>query len=403
MAEPRPLRDFVTLQRGQSYKGNLVGLPGPYLLGLGTIKRNGGFRADLLRTYGGDAPPGILLRPGDLYVSLKDVTHAADLLGAVAQVPDFVESARLTQDTIRLDVDDREIDRDFLYWQLRAPSYRAYCRTRGTGTTNLDLSRDDFLSYAIQVPGRPQQRAIAEVLGALDDKIAANTRIVTLSEALLTAEFDALGIDEDPIGDEGVRVDHLFELNPARRKPSADEPVYVDMQRLATNSFIVSDWTRRPVSGGTRFCNGDTVMARITPCLENGKVGYIDFLADGEVGIGSTEYIVLRSRVAQAVPLQASYFLATSPRFRANAVQNMSGSSGRQRVAATELAAFEIRSPDPAALSRFGQRAGSLFTSARSLANENRTLAATRDALLPALLSGALRVHDAEHLAETLA
>ena len=77
---------LVALQRGTTYKSSLLGYPGPVLLGLASIQRNGGFRGDSLRTYGGESPSKLILTPGDLYVSLKDVTQSADLLGAVSRV-----------------------------------------------------------------------------------------------------------------------------------------------------------------------------------------------------------------------------------------------------------------------------------------------------------------------------
>ena len=98
----RTLANYVELQRGNTYKSALLGQPGPYLLGLGSIARNGGFKGENLKTYGGQSDQRILLGPGDIYVSLKDVTQSADLLGAVSRVPRYVERGRLTQDTVKL-------------------------------------------------------------------------------------------------------------------------------------------------------------------------------------------------------------------------------------------------------------------------------------------------------------
>jgi len=92
-----PLDNYVSLQRGNTYKGMLLDQPGPWLIGLGSIARNGGFKGSKLRTYGGDSADKILLYPNDLYVSLKDITQSADLLGAIARVPPYVEIGRLTQ------------------------------------------------------------------------------------------------------------------------------------------------------------------------------------------------------------------------------------------------------------------------------------------------------------------
>ena len=110
------LGDHFTLQPGTTYQSRLLGEPGPVLLGLASIKRNGGFRTDSLRTYGGDSPDKLLVRPGELYVSLKDVTQSGDLLGAVARMPREHPVGRLTQDTVKLEPRSVDVPLDYLYW-----------------------------------------------------------------------------------------------------------------------------------------------------------------------------------------------------------------------------------------------------------------------------------------------
>lgn len=383
----------VQLHRGQSYKSALLDEPGPYLLGLGTIARNGGFSGESLRTYGGESPERILVRPGDLYLSLKDVTHKAELLGAVARVPASVPIGRLTQDTVRLEVTSSDVDPDYLYWMLQSPDYRAYCRAHGTGTTNLDLSRTDFLSYKFRLPPLTEQQAIAEVLGALDDKVAANTALASTSENVLRAEIDSHWLKR---GDRSAALGDFVELNPAVAVASEEDAIYVDMKRLPESGWSIEGYERRPAKGGARFRNGDTLLARITPCLENRKTGFVDHLPGDEVGVGSTEFIVLRSREGIAAPV--SFLLATEARFREYAIQHMAGTSGRQRVSAADLASFELPTPDTTWLKDFGVRATALFEVVAAQSAENRTLAATRDALLPQLMSGKLRVRDAERV-----
>jgi type I restriction enzyme S subunit len=146
-----------------------------------------------------------------------------------------------------------------------------------------------------------------------------------------------------------------------------------------------------------RFRNGDTLLARITPCLENGKTAFVQNLPDGEVGWGSTEFIVLRARAS--VPKAVSYIIARDPTFRANAIRSMTGTSGRQRASNDAVAAFQLARP---AENRIWRALGSLIDPmfARIAANdrESQTLAATRDFLLPKLMSGEVRVKDAEKL-----
>src|SRR5438132_6087358 len=138
------LGDYFTLQRGTTYKSALLGQPGPVLLGLASIQRNGGFRNDNLKTYGGDSPEKLTLRPGDIYVSLKDVTQSADLLGSIARVPAHIAKGRVTQDTVKLTFVRKDIPSRYIYWLLRTPAYREYCRAHAIGTTNLSIAREDF-------------------------------------------------------------------------------------------------------------------------------------------------------------------------------------------------------------------------------------------------------------------
>ena len=107
------------------------------------------------------------------------MTQSADLLGAVARLPLDAPVGRLTQDTVRLDIKDPAVEPDYLYWVLRTPQYRQYCRAHLTGTTNLGLPREDFFAFEFPAPSA-QLLTITEALGALDDKIESNERVARL-------------------------------------------------------------------------------------------------------------------------------------------------------------------------------------------------------------------------------
>ena len=148
------LGDLVELVRGNTYKSKLLSeTDGPVLLGLGSIARNGGFKYGTWKHYPGESDPRILLHPGDLYASLKDLTQACNLLGAVSRVPDDLPEGRLTQDTVKLEFKDEVSGKEmqYVYWSLRTPQCRSYCKGRGTGTTNMSLSRSDFLAWELPV------------------------------------------------------------------------------------------------------------------------------------------------------------------------------------------------------------------------------------------------------------
>jgi len=249
------------------------------------------------------------------------------------------------------------------------------------------------------LPPLSEQRAIAEVLGALDDKIEANRNLSGLLESRLATLFVASEFDTvDEVGTENVRLDTLLEVNPARPRPPTDAAPYLDMAALPVDSALVAAARVRKQRSGTRFLNRDVLMARITPCLENGKVAYVDCLRADEVGIGSTEFIVLHGR--DGIPTHLAYFLARSPRFRDFAVRHMSGSSGRQRCPADAVAGYTLQRPARDSLDKFAREAELAFPMMRAMSDESLLLAALCDVLLPKLLSGELWVRDAETLVE---
>jgi len=145
--------DHATLQRGTTYSGKLVGLPGPALLGLGSIVPGGGFRGARYKTYGGECPEKLMLRPGELFAALKGATKDGSMVGSVARVPPSVALGRLTQDTVKLQFADSggHLSR-YLYRTLLTPHYREYCANRATGSAQVGLSRDDFLAYPVLMP-----------------------------------------------------------------------------------------------------------------------------------------------------------------------------------------------------------------------------------------------------------
>ena len=116
------------------------------------------------------------------------------------------------------------------------------------------------------------------------------------------------------------------------------------MDKLKPFTKKIPETEKAEFNGGAKFCNGDTVMARITPCLENGKTAYVDMLDDGEIGFGSTEFIVMRAKAGISDP-QFVYYTAINPTFRNVAIKSMVGSSGRQRIQQSVLEELELSVP----------------------------------------------------------
>ncbi|MBI4529539.1 MAG: restriction endonuclease subunit S [Deltaproteobacteria bacterium] len=217
-------------------------------------------------------------------------------------------------------------------------------------------------------------------------------------DALFPDHFGTSELGEIPGGWEVVTLPEVIEVNPARSLKKGQVAPYLDMANMPSRGHSPDVVVERPFGSGMRFINGDTLVARITPCLENGKTAFVDFLEDGQVGWGSTEYMVLRPKAP--LPAVYAYCLARSGEFREFAIQSMTGTSGRQRVPAEALSHFLTISPPDDVAELFGRLVKPLFTRAHAATEESRTLTALRDTLLPKLISGELRIRTGEKIVQ---
>jgi type I restriction enzyme S subunit len=215
--------------------------------------------------------------------------------------------------------------------------------------------------------------------------------------ALFPDHFQDSELGQIPKGWEVRPLPEVIEVNPRRILKSGVIAPYLDMKNLPTRGHSADEVVDRVFTSGTKFQNGDTLLARITPCLENGKTGYVDFLADGQVGWGSTEYIVLSPK--PPLPPQYGYLLARSDALRTHAIKNMTGTSGRQRVPSECFNTFLLAIPsEPQLAYRFDELTSPLMAMIKANADESRDLANLRDTLLPKLLSGEISAPAAEEL-----
>lgn len=140
------------------------------------------------------------------------------------------------------------------------------------------------------------------------------------------------------------RMEEIAEFNPRETIKKGTIAKKIAMDKIQPFCRDVPGFEMEAFSGGTKFRNGDTIMARITPCLENGKTARVDILDDGEVGFGSTEFIVFRAK--DGYDPDFLYYLVTSPVVREPAIKSMVGSSGRQRVQTDVVQQLKIMIPD---------------------------------------------------------
>lgn len=150
-----------------------------------------------------------------------------------------------------------------------------------------------------------------------------------------------------------MKLSDIADFNPRETIKKGEIAKKISMDVLRPFYRDVPYYTEECFSGGTKFRNGDTIMARITPCLENGKTAQVSILNDGEVGFGSTEYIVFRAKEGIA-DKDYLYYLVCSPEVREPSIKSMVGSSGRQRVQTDVVKNLEIDVPPLVEQKRIG-------------------------------------------------
>ena len=308
----------------------------------------------------------------------------------------------------------------FTYYLLQTLNLAGY----NSGSAQPSLNRNFIYSIRLRTPGRKEQNEIVAILQSLDDRIALLRETNATLEAIAQALFKSWFVDFDPVrakqqglppagmdeataalfpdsfetsvlglvpkGWHMATLIDSFDINPSRALKRGAVGPYLDMASLATSGHCVEPPIQREFGSGTKFQNGDTLLARITPCLENGKSAFVDFLTDDQVGWGSTEFIVLRPKAP--LPEYLGYLLCRHPPFREHAIHSMAGTSGRQRVQNDVLSRYPFVLPSNDVAQTFAAIISSVQRSIAGNHSQAQTLTTLRDTLLPRLISGQLRL-----------
>ncbi|EDT2951449.1 restriction endonuclease subunit S [Salmonella enterica subsp. enterica serovar Vinohrady] len=355
---------------------------------------------------------------------------------------------------IRFRVDSTKANPSFVWLQMRTPEWWSFVESVKSGSAQAGANAKVLGLFELELPEREIQDSIVEIAFNLINKQNTNLLINQTLEQMSQTLFKSWFVDFDPVIDNAqdagnpipealksraelrqkvrnsvdfkplpVDIRALFpaefeetelgwvpkgwmlesvaksiNINPSVKLPQNTIAKYVDMKSLPTQGYSISEVIEKPYAGGAKFQKNDTLFARITPCLENGKTGFVDFLDEKETAFGSTEFIVMRG----TTKVHYSYVacLARENNFRLHAIQNMVGSSGRQRVQNSCFDSFYIAIPTTSIMSLFSGKVSSYFEKMYSCNLENKSLTALRDTLLPKLISGELSLEDLPDLVD---
>ncbi len=318
----------------------------------------------------------------------------------------------------------------FLYYWLTSPATQKRLDDIAIGSTQRALTISALKGLEISLPCVKLQKAIVEVLDSVSDRITLLRETNATLEAIAQALFKSWFVDFDPVrvkaeghqpegmdattaalfpdsfeeselglvpkGWHWAALADAYEMNPSRKLKKGEVAPYLDMSSAPTSGHCAEAYIQRETGSGAKFTNGDTLLARITPCLENGKSAFVDFLVNGQNGWGSTEFLVLRPKAP--LPEYHGYLLARHTAFREFAIQSMSGTSGRQRIQNDVLGRFFLAIPTASVTDAFAELVTPIRITITANHKQAQTLTQLRDTLLPRLISGQLRLPEAEAL-----
>ena len=364
----------------------------PVVLAIGSFDYGGGFRQGgrLLNGYGGEFPREFELSPGDLMMVMTCQTEGGEILGVSGVIPDDGRRYLHNQRIGRLQFLDAEISPSYLFQVTRWPPFNAQLVVTATGSKILHTAPKYIEAVRLPMPPLAEQRAIAEVLGALDDKIAANTDLIQRNDGLASLTFKAL-LRDDVARDVQLSSLARFVNGGAYTKgASGSGRVVVRISELNSGIGASTVHSDREVGADQQAQAGDLLFAW------SGSLTVHRWFRDDAI---------INQHIFKVIPDQGAPMWLVNQALRAKLEDFKSTAADKattmghiQRHHLDEL----VRVPASGTVENVDGTMAGLWDRALAAEKENLILAATRDALLPALMSGRLTVRDAEKVAESV-
>ena len=427
------LSDLIDIKHGFAFKGSSIhdDPQGDILLTPGNFAIGGGFKGDKFKYYDGPIPEEFVLGEGDLLVSMTDLSKQSDTLGYPALVPSrpdgrrYLHNQRLGKISLK---ETGEAFARYIYYLLCSTEYRSEVLASATGTTVKHTSPERIKQFRFILPPLSEQRAIAHILGALDDKIELNRRMNETLEAMARALFKSWFVDFEPVrakmegrwrrgeslpglpaehydlfpdrlvdselGEvpEGWEVKGLGEVALQRRsgvKPEeidAESP-YIALEHMPKRCIALRQWSNADglASGKFKFEQGDILFGKLRPYFHKVGVAPLD-------GVCSTDIVVVQPKSN----LWFGFVLGhTSSAEFVDYTDATSTGTRMPRTNWTDMARYRVALPSIAVSKAFTRLVEPYVNRIVSAIHESHSLAAQRDALLPRLVSGKVGVEDA--------
>jgi type I restriction enzyme S subunit len=384
------LAHAVSIKHGFAFPGAGFGddPASPQVLTPGNFALTGGFQHAKPKSFGGNYPPEYLLSGGEIVVTMTDLSKAGDTLGFAAKLP---AGAWLHNQRVGLVIitDPGALDADYFHYLTRTASYRTHILSTASGSTVRHTSPNRIGEFDAPLPPLSEQRAIADVLGALDDKIAANTKLAATADEVVRMWFDEFaGRSADRVVLRDFATNVRVGVNPDEASGR-----YVGLEHVPRRQmWLDSSGSPEDVTSlKSRFERHDVLFGKLRPYFHKVVSAPFD-------GVCSTDILVIRADD----PSLNGFLLACAASDGMVRAAN-AGSEGTRmpRAKWADLANVGVPWPSDEEVREFSLRVDALRDAVDAALAENRTLASLRDTLLPRLMDGSLRVRDLPVVDET--
>lgn len=240
------------------------------------------------------------------------------------------------------------------------------------------LAWEVFCDLKLPIPSIEKQLEIVKEYHTVTNRIKLNEQINQKLEETAQALYKHWFLEFET--EETQCLDELIDFNPKHSISKGAFVSYIEMSNVQENTMSIKNPIQREYTSGSKFKNYDTLLARITPCLENGKTAFVNCLSENEVAYGSTEFIVMRAK--NGISPYFVYCLAKDESFRSYAISSMVGSSGRQRVHCNYLKELNIKKIVIDRMQSFEIQVKPIFELIKQKATENKNLENVKDLLL---------------------
>lgn len=367
----------------------------PTVLTPGNFAIGGGFREAKTKTFAGEVPPAFVLEAGALVVTMTDLSKGGDTLGLPAKIPPlgtYLHNQRIGLIEV---TDAQRIDARFLHYFLRSDGYRAHILGTASGSTVRHTSPARIEGYFATVPEIHDQRAIADILDALEDKIRYDRNVAARSLLLADALYQRAAVTAGTSVTVGAAATVVLGGTPSRNRieywTNGTVPWIASGKANETRILEPSEWITEEAlanSAAKMMPKGATVVAITGATL--GQVARLEISTSGNqslVGIWSEDPA-------------ANDWLYFAVRHEIDELLKHATGAAQQHVNKAAVDGLAIPWPETAELKRWGEVVRPLLDAAAAQDKESLVLAKTRDELLPLLLSGKVRVKDAEKSVE---